>query len=42
VIPEELCLRKVDTRRRQRFSWSDLPAPWNPTAAAPGLLPAIQ
>jgi hypothetical protein len=26
------------TRKRQRFSWSNLPAPWNPTAADPGLL----
>ena len=26
---------------RQRRLWSDLPAPWNPTAADPGLLPAF-
>jgi hypothetical protein len=29
------------TRKRQRGLWSDLPAPWNPTAADPGLLPAF-
>jgi hypothetical protein len=26
----------------QRRLWSDLPAPWNPTAADPELLPPIQ
>jgi transposase len=29
------------TRRRQRRLWSDLPAPWNPMAADPELLPGF-